>query len=143
MKQNINLISLKTSDFQFDINRISEILELTPTYFFRKGDKFLYGGKKIEKIRQINYWEYCLEIHSNDWVQVLFNDFIETIILPRKEFLVELSKTCNIEIAISIHYYDGVTPSFHFDSKSFKILQEFNAELDIDIYVLENHTSSS
>ena len=105
-----------------------------------KGQKYFQGppDNNIEKIWPYNYWEYRVTTITNDWVNILIDDFFNTVIKPGEEKLKLVTLICQAEFSIVQYSYDGYNPGFHIDKEKLKILGNLGIELDIDIYCLEN-----
>lgn len=53
--------------------------------------------------------------------------------------LVELCSQYYAEIAGVIYYWNGSVPAIHFDKNIMQQVAELNAEIDVDLYVLERN----
>jgi hypothetical protein len=105
----------------------------------KQGQEYFTGSsdKRIIKIWKENLWCYDISIESNEWVSDFVDAFFNSIIIPRKKTIKELTATCECELAITLYYYDHWNPGFHFNKEIIQVLGEIGAELDLDIYCLK------
>ena len=139
-KTNVNNIALRFFDFALTPDELTKELGLNPTETALKGQKYFQGppDNNIEKIWPYNYWEYRVTTITNDWVNILIDDFFNTVIKPGEEKIKLVTLICQAEFSIVQYSYDGYNPGFHIDKEKLKILGNLGIELDIDIYCLEN-----
>ena len=137
-------IAIKISEFDLDIPEISQMLNLIPSHSHYKGESYNFKTSEgdIEKVYESNYWEYRFEIESNEWVQIFINNFINEIILDRKNILQPISKVSRMEFFVGINYYEEPNPSFHFEHEAIKLLSDVGFSLDIDLYNFKLAVSS-
>ncbi len=136
-------IAIKLSHFFVSLDILSEKMGLQPTHSHLKDETYSIKTHKgiVSKTYAYNYWEYRLEFNTDEWVQDLVDKFINDILQPRKDVLMETSLDGQLELFVGVHYRDEANPSFHFDVISLKFLTEINAELDIDMYFLSGSES--
>jgi hypothetical protein len=139
MRKNRNHIEIKFFDFEVSHDEITRRLNLQPTNFWVKGDKYLVGpiDKRTEKNRK-NYWGHEVKTESNDWIGELANKFIDEIVVPRTKFIKELTDEYHGEFSVVQYMYDACNPGLYFDKRQIKILNDCGLELNIDIYVLSD-----
>lgn len=139
MNTNENHTTLKIVAFDCSPEEITQKLDLTPTKTAIKGQEYLVGpkDKKITKTYKTNYWEYRITKIENKWIGDQIEYFIEKIIRPRQEKLKNIIETCEAEFSIVQYYYTGCNPGFNHQNKIIKTLGYIGADLDIDIYCLE------
>ena len=140
MRINKNHIEIKFFDFEVSHDEITRRLNLQPTNFWVKGDKYLVGpaDMRTEKNRNKNYWGHEVKTESNDWVGELANKFIDEIVVPRTKMIKELTDEYHGEFSVVQYMYDGCNPGLYFDKRQIKILNDCGLELNIDIYVLSD-----
>ncbi len=135
LKVNENYIGLKLFGFECGFEEISDQLALTPTGTARKclpkserpADKRIWSS---------NVWLYECVIKSNDFIGDHITKFIDDIIIPKRDVIQELSKTCEIEFSIVQYMHYGCNPGFCLNNSQLRIFAEIGAELNIDIYCL-------
>jgi hypothetical protein len=67
---------------------------------------------------------------------VTITDFIDKIVIPKRNAIQELSKACEVEFSIIQYMHYGCNPGFCLDNSQLRILTEIGAELNVDIYCL-------
>lgn len=129
-------IAIKISKFEIEADELTSKLNLVPTHYHYKGDSFIVntGKGQLEKFYEYNYWEYRVEIRSNEWVQLLIDNFIDGIIVDRKNVLKDLNKESSIEFFVGVNFYNEANPGFHFEAKRLALLSEIGLDLDLDLY---------
>jgi hypothetical protein len=138
LRVNENYIELKFFDFECDFEEISNKLLLTPTRTAKKGQR-RSGRPDDKRIWTGNFWGYERVTKSNDYIGDHIAEFINEIILPKKDIIRELSAICEIEFSIVQYMYHGCNPGFCLDNSQLKILTEIEAELNVDIYCLSEN----
>jgi len=137
MEINQNHVILGFIDFDFNPDEITEKLELNPLSIARKGEEYFVGKRKVKKTWECNHWDYELKTITNDFIGETINDFFETVIEPRFEIIKDISSKSEITRLIIVqYYYTGCNPGYSLNKKEVKMLAEINAEIDIDIYCL-------
>jgi hypothetical protein len=138
MRLNRNHIEIKFFDFDVPHDDITGLLELKPTHFWIKPDKYLVGpaNGRTEKNRNTNYWGFVIKTETNDWIGDLANSFLVEIVVPRKRAIKELTDKYHGVFSVVQYMHEGCNPGLYFDKAQIQILNESGLELDIDIYVL-------
>jgi len=139
MKPNQNHIEIKFFDFSLPHDEVTNILGLTPTHQWTKGEEHFVGPKRNKKIRKENYWGYENHTETNDFIGDQIEDFLKTIVIPRTSKIKELTDRFHGEFSIVQYLYDGCNPGLYFDKRQIKILNDCGLELNIDIYVLSDN----
>jgi hypothetical protein len=134
----ITRVTLKIEDFSCDPGEISNLLNLNPTFAFKKGDetKSLKG-----KYYKNNGWhlkskigEDCIEIeeHLNEIKMNLPEDLIDLLKNITKKYT--LSLACYMEFDPS-----ESSPVTYLSPESIHFLSSLNCDLDIDINVFSKN----
>ena len=66
----------------------------------------------------------------------MVEEFIASIVEPRKETLKELIAGCRAELSL-VQYYYGCNPGFHFSQNALRTISYIGAEIDVDIYCFD------
>ncbi len=122
-------VSLKIFDFDCSHERITEILELTPTEIHKKGD---FVVPKSTRRFQENIWVLKLQQNNIYEVETLLNKLIN-ILQNKKDKFLNLPQNLYIEISI-VGYMECGIPSLHFDYEQIAFIHDIKAEIDIDLY---------
>lgn len=135
---NKNYILLRLFGFEFDPDKMTEFLNLTPRITGRKGKEYYVGpSNKLKKIWEYNHWEYESKKITNEYIGEFISSFFEEIIKPRLEILKKISKKCpTIRLVIVQYYYDSCNPGYNLTKEQIKLLAEINGEIEFDIYCL-------
>jgi len=126
-------VSLKISDFDCSHETITKILQLKPTKVHNKGD--LVTPKSIRKFKE-NIWVLKLQQNNISEVEILLNKLIN-ILKNKKNKFFNLPKSSYIEISI-VGYLENGMPSLHFDYKHIAFIHSIKAEIDIDLYNMQD-----
>lgn len=130
MPANENIIELKIFDFDSEPGQITDMLGLTPTKIWVKGEEYIFGDKRngIKKTREKNYWEYRETNISNDWIGGHIDRFIDEIVLPRKVAIRKITEHLHTEFSVVQYIYEGCNPGLYFDKKVIKVLNDCGLE---------------
>ncbi|WP_017661338.1 DUF4279 domain-containing protein [Baaleninema simplex] len=120
------------SRFDFQPDRISELLKLEPTKFWKSGD--LYSGTKRKY--KFSVWRLKSETSPSE---IDFEKHIKNLLFvlePKKEIVAELCRKYYGEFACSAYFSpQESTPIIHFDKKTLLKCVELNIEIDVDLYI--------
>jgi hypothetical protein len=134
---NKNIIEIIFSDFDFDPGEITELVQITPNKTALKGDKITDKGLKLLRS---NYWSYRETFITNEQIGKQITDFVNRIVVPRKENFKEASRRCYSEFQVVQYYYAGSNPGCHISKDVLSQISETGFEIDIDFYCFENPT---
>jgi len=118
---------------ELDFTSITDIMKLTPTDFWKKGDKIL--GRKRELIRQESCWELNFE-----FVNTMFLDEVtDQIVSKLSNNLKEVEQYINdnklqVKFNIVVETINKEKPSLYFNKSFLNIVTKMDAEIDIDLY---------
>lgn len=129
-------VALKISRFECSLEFISDKLGLVPTFSNLAGEKYSYLTPTglVEKHYKYNYWEYRKVYETDEWMQVLANQFLDEVVKPNRTQLKSLATLGKLEFFVGAKLYDLANPSFHFDHASLVLISEIGADIDIDLY---------
>jgi Domain of unknown function (DUF4279) len=137
MDQNEDHIIISFSDFNYSPQLISDKLKIEPTTYGIKDEEHLLGNNNtVKKVWKSNVWRFEWNLKTNAFIGDITQNFMEDIIIPRKEAIKELSLTSEVEFSIVQYYYDGYNPGTFIKKEQIKILSEINCSINIDIYCL-------
>ena len=118
---------------------LSARLQLESTKTALKGEEYSVGAahKKLTRTYKWNYWEYRWTRSEERFIGELVEEFMANTIEPRKEILRGVIATCSAELSIVQYYYSGCNPGIHLSHRTLDTLSYIGAEVDIDIYCLD------
>lgn len=131
MSTNVNVEFVITGDI-FDINTITEKLEIQPTEQWIKGEKV--PNRKV--VRKDTCWSYGLgEEDSLDIYNQLSK--IINILNPRRDVLRGLKETFELEylFLVTINIENDVKPIISLKSPIIELMDDIGAEFDVDLYL--------
>jgi hypothetical protein len=125
-------------------DEITNLLKVHPTNFWIKGDpiplqKGLLRHDDKVPIRQESAWEFSLDFIKTLDVDIVLDQFervFENKISILKDYILENKLETSLNIVVEIA--DEETPSIHFNKRIIKLCEALGAEIDIDIYLLNN-----
>jgi hypothetical protein len=134
--KNKNQTGIRFFGFNCRPEDISAQLGLEPTRTYLKGEEYHIGHpeRKLSKLHEENSWQLNWTKEMDGWIQEQIEDFLKTIIEPRKDAIRKISNDCYCEFSISQHLYKDWNPGFHFTRTTLELLQYIGAEIDMDIY---------
>jgi hypothetical protein len=138
MRKDQHYIALKFFGFTNSIADISGMLQLQPTKSFLKGEEYASGlsTRQTTRVRKDNAWIFEWMRETEQWTQVIADEFLAQIIAPKKDVIKAIAETCYCEFSVVQYVYDGCNPGFHFTKESLGLIHFIGAELDIDVYCL-------
>jgi len=122
----------------FDPKNLTSILEISPSSFWIKGD--LIPGKMRNRLDTCwNYTTGEMETLSVedviDSIIGIFSDKIDTMMSFVRE------QNLQVKLFLVIRIEDGLSPSLFLNPKTISFFHAINAEVDIDLYCNELHTT--
>jgi hypothetical protein len=118
------------SDFECDPKDISHILGLVPYRTFQKGGLINESTKTRWKH---SGWEIRSVLPESTPCQDTHIESLLSIMLPKKQELLSLSKKYEIGINC-VGYYYGANPGFHLSAALIKSCAELGVSIDFDLY---------
>lgn len=125
---------------EFPIDYVTEILEITPTKTYKKGDVIErpHNPNVISSkthYRKETVWEISTDYQESSDVTEQLDQIIR--LLKNKETKINRLKAeydleCQISIVIVIE--NGYTPGLHLDDEQIEFANSIKAEFDIDLY---------
>ncbi|MFZ2898077.1 MAG: hypothetical protein WA004_05615 [Saprospiraceae bacterium] len=120
---NQNHFILKFFEFDGSPNEISLTLNLIPS--------------EISSPHEKGFWSQDIRKDSNYMLGDLLHDYLNEVILPRKELIKKITRKCSVaRITIVQYNFHTCNPGLFINATSVKLLAEINTELDIDFYCL-------
>lgn len=123
----------------FNPKDLTEILELEPDESYRKGEiyKPKYSIEGTQRTRIENSWCLVLKSYNVLDLESVFADIILRLNGVRKK-LQKFLKESDSEafLTIKIELTNSLTPSFVLKKETISFMNEFDMELDIDIYYI-------
>ncbi len=120
----------------FDTNAITNVLKLSPTNFWKKGDKIL--GRNKELIRQESCWELDFDFVSS----VFLDDITDQIVRKFSNNLDNIEEyfyqnKLQAKFNIIVEIVNNEKPALYFNKKFLNIVSKINGEIDIDLYNID------
>ena len=122
---------------EFLPENLTQLLNISPSKSWIKGDKV---HDRNNLYRKESSWDYEI-----GFVQTLFLDEVYNMLLTVFENNINALKNyitennLEVKIYIVIEIYDEEKPSIYFERRFLIFLNELNAEVDMDMYMLKNY----
>lgn len=124
--------------------KVTDLLKIYPTNFWKKGDPIptpegLIRGNNKAHTRRESAWEFSTGLIKTLDVEILLDRFekvFENKIAVLKDYIQEHNLEVSLNITVEI--VDDETPSIHFHRRFIKLCGDLGAEIDVDMYVLNN-----
>jgi hypothetical protein len=138
---NKNYLLLRLFGFEFEPDKMTEFLSLTPEITGKKGEDYYVGpSKSLKRVWEYNHWEYEFKKITSEYIGVVISSFFDEIIKPRLGILKKISKKCpTIRLVVVQYYYDDCNPGYNLTKEQIKILAEIKGEIELDIYCLNEN----
>ena len=128
-KTNIKVEMRITGD-KFDIEEITNVLDILPVSYWKKGDKIR------NKERTYTEWSY-----STQYIETL--DMNVPLKELKKKFISKEIELCTLKTKYGLNYLleivviieNNETPAIYFDKDILQFVSKIGAEIDIDTYV--------
>lgn len=125
-------------------DEITNLIEIHPTNFWIKGDPIpIQKGllRKDNKVpsRQESAWEFSTGFTKTLDIEFLLDQFekvFENKIFILKDYIKE--RKLEISLNIIVEIADTEIPGIHFNKRIIKLCENLGAEIDIDLYLLNN-----
>lgn len=116
----------------FDIQEVTEMLDISPSETWRKGD-FVRNTKRL---RTYTAWIYNTEVLETlnicaltEQINLIFSPKVDKIAFLKKEYDLDIS----IDFIVVVENDDP--PSIYFESDFIKFASKIGAQFDIDMYI--------
>ena len=128
----------------FSLGELTDLLGINPTKSWIKGDLILpHNGLFVKdnmvRFRQETVWQFStgfIKTLDFDDVYYQFEKVFKNKFFVLKKYIQKNKLKTVIEIVVEI--VDEAAPSIHFNKKLIKICKELGAEVDIDMYLINN-----
>jgi len=128
----------------FDPENLTQKTGISPTAYWKKGDiippiKGLRRKSSVVSVRKESAWNY-----STGFIQTLFFEQVSEVLINSLGGRIMLLKdyvekeNLDIKIYVVIEIADEHKPALYFDKKFLKMVNELEAEIDVDLYILNN-----
>ena len=119
----------------FDLNELTNLVNLKPTNTYLKGD-IIEGYTKVVK-RKESSWSYSIKpletLYFSEYANELLEKFEEKVLLIR-EF--SRNNDLMVKLFIVLEMSEDQTPAFYMDRRFLKFVNDLNAEMDVDMYII-------
>lgn len=124
--------SLRIMGEDFDVQKITKVLDVSPSETWNKGDSIRNTGKK----RMYTAWIYNTKITESLNMDTSTKQ-IEEVFFPKIDKIVALKKRYHLDISIDfvIVIENEETPAIYFEPDFIQFAAEIGAALDIDTYI--------
>lgn len=133
-KTSINIEFVITGDV-FDLNYITENINLIPTDLWNKGDLVKNGVRK----RDHTCWSFSIGSHESYDIRNQWKTFLD--VMKNKESIIKkISKEYKLDFLVlaTIEVYDDMKPYITIEKDVMEFTSNINAKIDIDLYNYEN-----
>ena len=119
---------------EFDPDVITRKLQIAPTKTWRLGDPI----QETILRHKHDGWSISSDLSDTDDLEDHMRALLK-LIYPRRKQLEQLRRQYKLEaeFACAIYTYDGSRPAIHFDSEIVRQVAELGAEIDIDLFILD------
>jgi hypothetical protein len=119
----------------FNPKEVTEMIQIKPDSMWKKGEKYYKG--KIECERSYSDWLITSEYRESLDVDELMKEIIQRI-QDKKVMIKECKRKFELDYVfeVIVHIEDAQTPSLFFDSSIIKFINEIEAEIDVDLYIM-------
>ena len=118
-----------------DVERISKIIKLRPWRVWKKGENCTPHSTIKHKD---NGWEYRLSAKKELFLDRVLKKLVTTLRKHEKQILKAIERTKpKVDVSICIYTTDELIPSLYIPKSCVKQFAKFNAEVDIDFYLVE------
>lgn len=139
----IKLILVIFGDY-FPLNELTELVKITPTQTWTKGDEIPSHTGLVRKdiknhVRQETVWEFStgfIKTLDSEDVFFQFEKKFENKLSVLSRYIRENELEAVVDIVVEIA--DEEKPSIHFNKQIIKLCDKLGAEIDIDLYQLRN-----
>lgn len=116
---------------KFDPNIITNIIQITPTRTWMKGETIREG-----LLRKDTCWKLATEYEESLDISVQINK-IRNLIQDKKDQIVVLKHTYNLECKfdVVVNIENNEKPAMYLDKETITFIYELEAEVDFDLYV--------
>ncbi|MEM0942267.1 MAG: DUF4279 domain-containing protein [Bacteroidota bacterium] len=129
----------------FPLDELTELIKVTPTQSWTKGDKILLHQGLIRKnsknrVRQETVWEFStgfIKTLDSEDVFLQFEKKFKNKLSVLSQYICKNKLKAVIDIVVEIA--DEEKPSVHFNKQIIKMCDKLGAEIDIDLYQLRNY----
>ena len=124
-------IELVLAGEQFDLELITNVLNVKPTVQWRKGDTI--NNRQI--VRQDTTWSFGIGLQSSYDIEEQSKQFL-SVFINRLDKLKLLKSEQNIDILIlyTVKVYNSETPIMSLNSEIINFARELGAKIDFDLY---------
>jgi|SRR5690606_9754450 len=118
---------------EIDLTSLTNVMKLTPTNYWEKGDKIL--GRKRELIRKESCWELDFK-----FVNTLYLDEVtDQVVMKLSNNLNSISNyikenKLQTKFNIIVEINDNEKPALYLNKSFLKVVSRMNSEIDIDLY---------
>ncbi|WP_061224955.1 DUF4279 domain-containing protein [Leptospira weilii] len=120
---------------EFSPEYISQVLSLTPTETYRKGEDFVFGKTVLQRK------ETCWSLATNYEESLDINIQLDKVIVQLEdkiEAIIALMEKYNLitKIFIVIYIKDDQSPAMYFHSEKIDFFQRIRSNVEFDLYVV-------
>ena len=134
-KTNKITVYLRISGFSCDPSAITEILGIQPDKVWRKGDLLMHTEKFKHKD---NGWEIKSVSSDTIYLESHITDILKTA-LPVRDKFKNLPVGSSVMLTCGVSFSpDSAIPSIFLDTETLRFLGEINADIDVDLYCVED-----
>ena len=116
----------------FDVQRVTDTLEVTPSRTWNKGEPIRNSGKNYT----CTTWIYATESVESQDINTSIKE-IEELFYAKTDMIAALKKQYELYVSIDICIMieNGEPPAIYFEPEFIKFAAEIDATIDVDTYV--------
>lgn len=133
---------------EFSTEELTDLIKIKPSQTWSKGDvipiqKGVYRKDSNMHVRKETVWEYSTGFIKTlvfENVSEIFEKMFKNKVIVLKNYIEE--KGADVVVDIVVEIADENIPSIHFNRNLLKLCEHLGAEIDIDIYQINNQKKS-
>lgn len=133
MEKDKNSVLIKIHDFECSIDEISNLLSVSPSEAWLKGDQI--PGRQGNIKRKHSTWQLRANVPSHVSIEEHL-EYLLPIIKKNQETFRNLCDKYDCELTFVRYLYQEFNPGFTFDKEFLRLVASIGFNIDIDIYML-------
>ena len=120
----------------FDPHLVDNIMKIENTSYYKKGEVI---ANRNNLVRKETNWQYSEGFVETLFLDELTDDFVDLFVkkVELQQFINQYNLETKLEVILEI--VDDEKPSLSFNKKFLHFINRINAEIDIDMYLLNSN----
>lgn len=131
-----NHIAFCIYEFEFSPDKVTELLQMTPTEVRVKGEYRTVGKLQLKIPNKENGWILKSNLLLTDSVESHLKHLLKKI-KEHKQAVVGLTSNYYAEFACGLYFHE-INPGIHLDCSLLREISDLNINLDLDMYCLSD-----